>query len=214
MVGLDSRPADLIAELNDARLEVRYREGQREVRALEELPAPTSGSDIPFKRNGVYLVSGGAGGLGTIFAEHLVQMYNARLLLIGRSELSEPKRQEVQRFGGHVHYLRADVSRLEEATQAVRDAKDRFGGLNGVIHAAGELQKFPLRNAEVFEQHPRRMGQAGGLLPTQFQRKVSYDFIELDVRPASLKQINNLFAQRLIFVLIVHMPACLFFHIP
>ena len=148
-VGLDSRPANLIGELNDARLEVRYREGQREVRALEELPALTSGSDSPFKRNGVYVVSGGAGGLGMIFAEHLVQMYDARLLLIGRSELSEPKCRELQRFGAHVHYLRTDVSRLEGATQAVRDAKLRYGGLNGVIHAAGELRDGMVRNKSV-----------------------------------------------------------------
>ena len=149
MVGLDSRPADLIAELNDARLEVRYREGQREVPALEELPTPTSGSDVPFKRQGVYLLSGGAGGLGTIFAEYLVRTYDARLLLIGRSELSEPKRQQLQKLGDQVLYLRADVSRLAGASQAVRDAKQRYGGLNGVIHAAGELRDGLVRNKSV-----------------------------------------------------------------
>ena len=37
-VGLDGTPADLLVELNDARLEVRYRAGQREVPALGELP--------------------------------------------------------------------------------------------------------------------------------------------------------------------------------
>jgi polyketide synthase PksN len=139
-VGLDGTPADLMAELNDARLEVRYQEGQRKVGALEELPTLTNGSVSLFKRNGVYVVSGGAGGLGRIFAQHLVQTYDARLLLIGRSELSDAKCRELEKLGDQVVYVRADVSQSEGASQAVRDAKQRYGGLNGVIHAAGELR--------------------------------------------------------------------------
>ncbi len=145
-VGLDHTPADLLAELNDAQFEVRYREGWREVRALEKLPIPGGTRESSFKRQGVYLVSGGAGGLGSIFAEHLVQTYDARLLLVGRSELSEPRRRELERLGDKVVYLRVDVSRLEGATQAVRLAKQRHGGLNGVIHAAGELRDGLIRN--------------------------------------------------------------------
>ena len=145
-VGLDRTPADLIAELNDAGLEVRYREGLREVRGLEEVPAPTGSVDSPFKRRGVYLVSGGAGALGMIFADHLVRMYDARLLLVGRSELTEPKQRELQKLGDQVLYLRADVSRSEGANQAVRAAKQRHGGLNGVIHAAGALRDGLIRN--------------------------------------------------------------------
>ena len=94
----------------------------------------------------MYLLSGGVGGLGRIFAEHLVQMYDARLLLIGRSELSESSHQELEKFGDQVLYLRADVSRLEGAIQAVQVAKQRYGGLNGVIHAAGELRDGLIRN--------------------------------------------------------------------
>ncbi|MDT7816741.1 MAG: polyketide synthase PksN, partial [Acidobacteriaceae bacterium] len=148
-LGLDGMPADLVSELNDARLEVRYREGHREVPALEELPTPTGSSDNPFKRQGVYLLSGGAGGLGTIFAEYLVRTYDARLLLTGRSELSEAKRRELEKLGDQVLYLRADVSRLAGASQAVHEAKQRFGSLNGVIHAAGVLRDGLIRNKNV-----------------------------------------------------------------
>ena len=145
-VGLDSTPADLLAELNDTRLEVRYFEGHREVPALEELPTPTGSSDHLFKRQGVYLLSGGAGGLGTIFAEYLVRTYDARLLLTGRSELSEPKRHQLEKLGDQVLYLQGDVSRLAGARQAVHDAKQRYGGLNGVIHAAGALRDGLIRH--------------------------------------------------------------------
>jgi acyl transferase domain-containing protein/acyl carrier protein len=145
-VGVDHTPADLVSELSDGQFEVRYREGQREVRALEKLPAPTRDGESPCRRQGVYLLSGGAGGLGTIFANHLVQRYDARLLLIGRSELSELRRHELEKLGDQVLYLQADVSRLEGATQAVHVAKQRYGGLNGVIHAAGELRDGLIRN--------------------------------------------------------------------
>jgi polyketide synthase PksN len=145
-VGLDNTPADLVAELSDAQLEVRYREGQREVRALEKLSAPTNGGESPFRRQGVYLLSGGAGGLGTIFAAHLVRRYDARLLLIGRSELNGPRRYELEKLGDQVLYLRADVSRLEGAAEAVQVAKQRYSGLHGVIHAAGELRDALIRN--------------------------------------------------------------------
>ena len=47
-VGMDNNmPADLLAELSDGQFEVRYREGQREVRALEKLPAPTGARESP-----------------------------------------------------------------------------------------------------------------------------------------------------------------------
>ena len=71
------------------------------------------------------------------------------LLLTGRSELSEPKRRQLEKLGDQVLYLRADVSRLAGASQAVHDAKQRYGGLNGVIHAAGALRDGLIRNKSV-----------------------------------------------------------------
>ena len=97
----------------------------------------------------MYLLSGGAGGLGTIFAEYLVRTYDARLLLTGRSELSEPKRRQLEKLGDQVLYLRADMSRLAGASQAVHDTKQRYGGLNGIIHAAGGLRDGLIRNKSV-----------------------------------------------------------------
>ena len=95
------------------------------------------------------MLSGGAGGLGTIFAEYLVRTYDARLLLVGRSELSKSKRHLLESLGDQVLYLQADVSRLAGASQAVNDAKQRYGSLNGVIHAAGALRDGLIRNKSV-----------------------------------------------------------------
>jgi polyketide synthase PksN len=145
-VGLEENAVDLLAELSDLQAEVRYRNGVREVRTLERLPATQAGAENPLKRGGVYLVSGGAGGLGRIVAEHLVQRYDARLLLVGRSELDDARSHDLARFDGNIVYVKADVSKPDEARFAVREAKRHFGVLNGVIHAAAALRDGLIRN--------------------------------------------------------------------
>jgi len=39
----------------------------------------------PLKEGGVYLITGGLGGLGKIFSRHLLEKYNATLIILGRS---------------------------------------------------------------------------------------------------------------------------------
>ena len=138
-VGVENTIPDLLNELSNERLEVCYRAGRREVRTLEEL-AGSMTTDNPLKQGGVYVMSGGAGGLGRIFAEHLVRKYDARLVLAGRSELTEAKRQELALLGDHAAYVRADISTTDGADYVIRQAKQHYGALNGVIHAAGELR--------------------------------------------------------------------------
>jgi natural product biosynthesis luciferase-like monooxygenase protein len=138
-VGIDRTTDNLLAELSDERSEIRYLGDQREIRTLEELSIRFS-AEAPLARGGVYIVSGGAGGLGRIFAEYLVQKYSARLVLAGRSELSEANRRFLEPLGEHAIYCRADVSTPEGANQVVHEAKQRYGALNGVIHAAGGLR--------------------------------------------------------------------------
>ena len=111
---------------------------------LPELPA----TETLLKQGGVYLLSGGAGGLGKIFAEYLVRKYDARLVLIGRSELNETKRLELELLGDHAVYVRADISTMDGAEYAIRQAKQQYGVLNGVIHAAAELRDGLIWNKE------------------------------------------------------------------
>ncbi|HEY8459303.1 MAG TPA: SDR family NAD(P)-dependent oxidoreductase, partial [Blastocatellia bacterium] len=129
--------------------EVRYRRSldageRRYARYVEEL-APfalteNAASAAPLRRNGVYLITGGLGGLGLIFGEYLARNYQARLVLVGRSA-ADAKREErisrLTRHGAEVLYLQADVSELEDMRAVVAEAKARFSRINGVIHAAG-----------------------------------------------------------------------------
>lgn len=96
-------------------------------------------SDI-FRENGVYLITGGFGGLGIMFAEYLAEKYKAKLILTGRSGLTAKKSEkiaELEAFGSEVMYVQGDVARDEDAVRLIAESKARFGHIQGIIHSAG-----------------------------------------------------------------------------
>ncbi|MCG6894332.1 MAG: SDR family NAD(P)-dependent oxidoreductase, partial [Desulfobacteraceae bacterium] len=121
--------------------EIRYRNGERCARELNPIRMePASPTESPFKAGGVYLLAGGAGGLGFLFARHLAARAKAKLVLCGRSE---PKREWMERIrrlkemGSDAVYLQADLGRSEAVSALVSDIRSRFGPINGVVHFAG-----------------------------------------------------------------------------
>jgi acyl transferase domain-containing protein len=110
------------------------------------------------RRNGVYLITGGLGGIGLELAEHLARSCGARLVLVGRSNFpareewqvwaeSHPgddpislkigRLQAIESLGGEALVKSADTTDVEQMREVVRAACERFGPINGVIHAAG-----------------------------------------------------------------------------
>jgi polyketide synthase PksL len=130
-----------------ATTEVRYclaGDDKRHVRHINELaqytPVARNLSTLPLRQNGVYLITGGFGGLGFIFAEYLAKNFQAKLVLIGRSSptvAQEEKLSNLRTLGAEVLSLRADVSKLEDLKMVVGETKLRFSEINGVIHSAG-----------------------------------------------------------------------------
>lgn len=127
-------------------IEVRRRAGeglhaQRRVRVLaEQSLAASSTGDVGLKHGGVYLITGGLGGLGLLFARHLAEHYRARLVLSGRSALDatgEQTLKDLHALGGEAIYLQADIADTQRARDLIAGARARFGALNGVIHSAG-----------------------------------------------------------------------------
>src|SRR5260370_29945749 len=97
----------------------------------------------------VYLITGGAGGLGLLFADFLAKECKARLLLTGRSKLSveqAAKLEELRKSGAEVLYLPADVSNYEDVKHLVNEGKSRFVEITGIIHAAAVLRNSLIRN--------------------------------------------------------------------
>ncbi|MDG4810842.1 SDR family NAD(P)-dependent oxidoreductase [Micromonospora sp. WMMD1120] len=115
-------------------VEVRYADGVRHRRRL--VPA-TAGSApaLPVRAAAAYLVTGGAGGLGRIIADHLLSQA-ARVVLLGRSAVGAELRGWLD-ARPDAAYLRADVTDEADLRGAVATARERFGPLRGVVHAAG-----------------------------------------------------------------------------
>lgn len=110
------------------------------------------------RERGVYLITGGLGGVGLVLARHLASKYRARLVLLGRTVLPDrnqwrelvAQRQDpalsdklaqvlaLEALGAQVLTLSADVADAAGMRHAIDAAYRHFGGLHGVIHAAGE----------------------------------------------------------------------------
>ncbi|MEA2491931.1 MAG: polyketide synthase PksN, partial [Acidobacteriota bacterium] len=120
--------------------EVRYERDVRLVRALVPFTGPPATSPLPVRPKGVYLITGGMGGLGMIFAEHLAKTSQARLALIGRSAPNAAQQATLARlesYGAELLVLSADVTKAADMDRVVRETKARFSRIDGVIHAAG-----------------------------------------------------------------------------
>ncbi|APB70026.2 KR domain-containing protein [Paenibacillus polymyxa] len=136
----------LLEELRstDKDVEIRCYKGKRQVKQMVLMQKrQQQPSAIPFKKHGTFLISGGLGGLGYIFAVHFAAKFQANLAIVGRSELTSSKREMIHRLeslGAKVLYIRTDIATREGAHEAVKLAKQQFGAVNTVIHAAGVLR--------------------------------------------------------------------------
>ncbi|MGO3130276.1 MAG: SDR family NAD(P)-dependent oxidoreductase [Alcaligenes sp.] len=147
--------AELLADDGDSL--VAYRGGHRWLKRYESVARPKVDSQC-LREEGVYLITGGLGGVGATFARYLAQHVKAKLVLLTHSAFPERGQwQEVlsadaandamrlrvehvmglESLGADVEVIQADVNDAGQLRQAVELAGQRFGDLNGVIHAAG-----------------------------------------------------------------------------
>jgi NAD(P)-dependent dehydrogenase (short-subunit alcohol dehydrogenase family)/alpha-ketoglutarate-dependent taurine dioxygenase len=92
-----------------------------------------------FRQRGVYLITGGFGGLGLTLAGYLSRRYGARLGLLSRNG-ADGRTDEIralEKAGAEVLALRADVADPQAVREAMAALRARFGPLHGVLHAAG-----------------------------------------------------------------------------
>ncbi|NUU25391.1 MAG: SDR family NAD(P)-dependent oxidoreductase, partial [Streptomycetaceae bacterium] len=92
-----------------------------------------------FREGGVYVVVGGAGGLGTALTEHLVRRHRAQVVWLGRSPRDariDAAIAAASASGGPApHYVRADATDADSLRQAREEVERRFGRVHGVIHS-------------------------------------------------------------------------------
>ncbi|WP_186762922.1 SDR family NAD(P)-dependent oxidoreductase [Lentzea tibetensis] len=121
--------------------EVMTREvaGRREVARWTEIEAPAV---QPWRAGGVYLITGGAGGLGRVFAgEIAARVAGPVLVLCGRSP-EEPAQllDELRAAGATAGYRRLDVADRPAVERCVAEVVAEHGRIDGVLHSAGVLR--------------------------------------------------------------------------
>jgi acyl transferase domain-containing protein/acyl carrier protein len=139
---------------------VAYRAGYRWEQSYERARLPAMSAQT-VREGGVYLITGGMGGIGLTLAAHLAETARARIGLVSRKPL--PDRSEwthwlethdadddtcwkirelktIEALGGKVLPLAADVCDAVSMGEAIAEMRGHFGAINGVIHAAGIVE--------------------------------------------------------------------------
>ncbi|HSI50538.1 MAG TPA: SDR family NAD(P)-dependent oxidoreductase, partial [Ideonella sp.] len=123
--------------------QVRYLGGLRQTARWAELPH-AGDAPSPWKARGVYLITGGAGGLGLTFAHDIaLRARNAVLVLTGRSAPDERVQagiHKLETLGAVVRYHAVDVTDAAALTSLVQSIPEEFESLDGIVHAAGVLR--------------------------------------------------------------------------
>ncbi len=138
-----------------------YRDGYRWVRAFEPVRLESPGKEKKLSRlktGGVYLITGGLGGIGLALAQYLAEHNAAGLVLTGRTPIPPRDKWEqvvsagngdnsvarkikkilrLEEIGARVLVFDADAGDPVRMREVVDGTMDVFGRLDGVIHSAG-----------------------------------------------------------------------------
>lgn len=141
---------------------IGYRSGRRFVRSYDRAHLEQRPAGSRLKSGGVYLVTGGLGGLGMSLAGRLARSWNAKLVLVGRSGVPERDQWDdwstehgpgnatskrirkllaLEEAGVDFMTACADVADIAAMERVVADAIDRYGRIDGVLHAAGVVEE-------------------------------------------------------------------------
>ncbi|HYG12191.1 MAG TPA: AMP-binding protein, partial [Pyrinomonadaceae bacterium] len=155
---------DILREIGVAQgnsREVAYRQGSRLISYLSQMDMERqTAQEIPLKKGGIYLLTGGLGGVGIHVATWLIKSYDAKLVIVGRTPL--PRRPEweehlkedtamsqrirnyltLEATGGEFIYEFGDVgdfSFVNDVVSRVESEWEWGEPLAGIFHLAGTL---------------------------------------------------------------------------
>jgi hypothetical protein len=131
---------------------IKYENGTRHVLRLKEVHADVEAPKIIFKEQGVYLITGGLGGLGVLFAKEIIkQTSKAKIILTGRSALTNDRKKILDSLAAQrrsVEYRQVDIADLDQVRQLIDSIKKDNEQVNGIIHCAGvNIDNFILKKS-------------------------------------------------------------------
>ena len=144
---------------------VAFRSGERWTETFDRIQLDGIAIHERLEVGGVYLITGGLGGLGLVIAERLAKEFHANLVLIGRTAGPETSQWEqllqesrvgreqkerirslieIQKSAASLCLEKGDVADPQQMREVVAATLKRFGRIDGVFHAAGVLDDGPL----------------------------------------------------------------------
>jgi NADP-dependent 3-hydroxy acid dehydrogenase YdfG/acyl carrier protein len=138
----DHHGAQLVDELRAPDTEVALRAGHRFVPRL--VPAAAPESTVQLRDTATYLVTGGAGGLGSLVARRFVEAGAGCVVLCGRR--SDPPPDITAWLAGEprARYVAVDVADRAAVARLIHELSSTTRPVAGVVHAAGILKDATL----------------------------------------------------------------------
>ncbi|GBG36379.1 type I polyketide synthase [Mycobacterium montefiorense] len=120
---------------------VAWRDGQRYVERLGRATLGEPVRDAVVESGASYIVTGGLGGLGLVFARWLVESGAGRVVLNGRSEPSDDARKVLAELESRaeVAVVCGDIAAAGVAERLVAAAEDQNRRLAGIVHGAAVI---------------------------------------------------------------------------
>src|ERR1041385_900912 len=122
----------------------------RRGRWFEQILAPVTlaaNGSTSYRQGGVYVVIGGAGGIGEVWTQFMIEQYQARVVWIGRRKhdpAMADKIKHMARLGPMPVYIAADASDVASLEQARNEILKICPAIHGVLHSAVVLRDEPL----------------------------------------------------------------------
>ena len=124
-----------------------YRQNQWHSQVLLAFPKLLQDKPSLFVKQGVYIIVGGAGGLGVAISEYLIKTYQAQIIWLGRRQKDSSIEKNIQllsKFGSVPMYVQADATSADSLAKAHTEIRQHFDNINGLIQSAMILDSASL----------------------------------------------------------------------
>ncbi len=151
---------ELLEEINaeEKAYQVAYRNGERYIEEFKEVKVKALKDEkVQIKDGGVYLITGGTGGIGLEVAKYLSKSNKVNLVFVNRSIMPERDKweeiikaeenivlinklkaiKELEASGSKVHLYSADVTSLDSMKVVMNEINIKLGKIDGIVHSAG-----------------------------------------------------------------------------
>ncbi|MBQ4803339.1 acyltransferase domain-containing protein [Aquimarina sp. MMG015] len=149
---------------------IAYRNKYRWVKSFNPVKIEKTKESTRIREKGTYLITGGLGNLGYLHAKHLLENYNASVIILGRSEIENnfDNNKKALRFEelsqiGNAKYYNVDLKDVSSLQKIVDNIEDIIGEINGVFHFEGTISGNSIKVMDFLDK---------GDLDEQFEAKV------------------------------------------